>query len=370
MRDRELLIKFRVGIFVFLLLLLFVTFVLTIGIQTRLFEERYTLRAAFRDVQGLVVGAPVRLAGLTVGTVRRITFSPDLADPRIHVDVAIDRGFQSRIRENSAATIGTIGLVGDKVFEITVGSETAKILQAGEELKTIEPIDFARLVTQGGEVMEGITGASQALKGILERMEEGRGLLPTLISEEAGGELVRDLAVVAKGLRRLSERTERGEGLLGELLAKKDVPLLESLRGSATRLEETLTNIHEGDGLLHALIFEEGGKDVVNDIRRAVAGLDVVVARLQGGEGLVGSLLADPSSAAILQDLRVVVADLKRVAGALAEGEGTLGALLQDPTVYEDLSSLLRGAERSWILRGLIRSSVREGGTTVKAGEK
>ncbi len=348
MRDREYLIKFRVGIFVFVLLLLFVTFVLTIGIQARLFENQYTLRAAFRDIQGLVVGAPVRLAGLTAGSVRRITFSADFADPRIHVDVAIDERFQSRIREDSSATIGTMGLVGDKVFEITVGSEKAKILEPGKFLKTVEPIDFTRLVSQGGEVMEGVTGASQVLKGILQKVKEGQGLLPTLISEESGGDLIRDLAMAAKDLRKLSERAEKGEGLLGTLLAeKKDLPLIESLHRSAARLEETLKRVQEGDGLLHALIYEEGGKSLMTDTRRAV----------KVGEET-------------LRDLRVVAANLKRITGALAEGEGTLGALLQDPTVYEDLSSLLRGAERNWILRGLIRSSVRKGGNSATQEQK
>ena len=348
MRDRELLIRFRVGIFVFVLLLLFVAFVLTIGIQTRLFEEQYTLRAAFQDIQGLVVGAPVRLAGLTVGTVRRISFGPDLADPRIHVEVAVDERFQSRIREDSVATIGTMGLVGDKIFEISVGSESAKILEPGEQLKSIEPIDFARLVSQGGEVMEGVSGASQALKGILERLEKGQGLLPMLISEEAGGEMVRDLAVAAKNLRTLSERAERGEGLLGALLVeKKDQPLLESLRRSAARLEDILKTLQDGDGLLHAVIYGEEGKSLLTDTRQAV----------------------DVGKAA-LQDLRVVAADLKQITTALAEGEGTLGALLKDPTVYEDLSSLLRGAERNWILRGLIRSSVRDKGDTVSEEKK
>ncbi len=348
MRDQELLIKFRVGIFVFGLLLLFVAFVLTLGTQARLFEEQYTLRAAFHDVQGLLVGAPVRLAGLTAGRVLEVTFSPDLADPRIHVEVAIDRRFQSRIREDSAATIGTIGLVGDKVFEITVGSKTAKVLQPGGHLRTIEPIDFTRLVTQGGEVMEGVTGASQALKKILERLEKGQGLLPMLISEEAGGELIRDLAVAAKNLRRLSARAERGEGLLGTLLAeKKDFPLLDSLHTSAARLDDILKTIQEGDGLLHTVIYEQGGKSLMTETKGAVTA---------GEEAM--------------QDLRVVAADLKRITTALAEGQGTLGALLQDPTVYEDLSSLLRGAERSWILRGLIRSSVRDGGNTVEDAAK
>ena len=86
MRDRELLIKLRVGIFVFFLLLLFIAFVLTIGTQTRLFEERYTLRAAFRDVQGLTVGAPVRLAGLTIGVVQGIPFLEEVGlSPELRV---------------------------------------------------------------------------------------------------------------------------------------------------------------------------------------------------------------------------------------------------------------------------------------------
>ncbi len=296
MRDRELLIKLRVGVFVLFLLFLFIAFVLTIGRQTRLFEERYTLRAAFRDIQGLTVGAPVRLAGLNVGAVQRITFSTDPADPRVHVEVSIDRGFQSRIREDSQVTIGTVGLVGDKVFEITVGSETSRTLQSGDLLQSREPVDFARLFAQGGEVLEGLAGASRALEAVLEKIEKGRGLLPTLIADESGGELVRDLGATVKSLRAISEQAEKGEGLLG-------------------------------------------------------------------------TLLTDPRGAQIMQDLRIVAANLKEITTAMADGEGTLGALMHDPTVYEDLSSLLRGAERSWILRGLIRSSVRGGQDTAPQGK-
>jgi phospholipid/cholesterol/gamma-HCH transport system substrate-binding protein len=288
MRDRELLIKLRVGIFVLVLLLLFIAFVLTIGSRTRIFEEQYMLRAAFHDVQGLTVGAPVRLAGLNVGAVQRVAFGADPADPRVQVMVSIDRAFQPRIREDSQATIGTIGLVGDKVFEVTVGGDEARILQPGDFLETREPVDFGRLVAKGGEVLEGLAGASQSLQNVFKKIEEGRGLLPALMSEEAGGELVRDLAGTAKNLRTLSERAKEGEGLFG-------------------------------------------------------------------------ALLTDPEGTQILRNMQSVAANLKQITDELVEGKGTLGALLQDPTVYEDLSSLLRGAERSWILRGLIRSSVRGG---------
>ena len=56
-----------------------------------------------------------------------------------------------------------------------------------------------------------------------------------------------------------------------------------------------------------------------------------------------------------------MTADLQVVTGRLRQGDGTLGALLEDPTVYEDLSALLRGANRSALLRSLIRSTREDG---------
>lgn len=332
MQERELAIKFRVGLFVFALILLFVGFVLAIGTQSRLFEERYTLKAAFRDIQGLVVGSPVRLAGLTVGTVSQTSFSSDPTDPRVHVEVAIDRRFQPRIRADSVATIGTIGLVGDKIFEVTVGSEQARILASGETLQSVEPVEFAQMIAS-------LTESLGALKGILGEVERGSGLLHTLIYDEAGGKFVRDLA-----------------------------PLVQTLNRNAMRLEEILTKVREGDGLLHALIFDEGGGILLEELKRTVSKLEHFIGQLEGGHGLLGALVTDPQGSQILQDLRTVASDLKAISGDLAAGRGTLGALLQDPTIYEDLSSLLRGAERSWILRGLIRSSIRSGRDATKEG--
>ena len=62
-----------------------------------------------------------------------------------------------------------------------------------------------------------------------------------------------------------------------------------------------------------------------------------------------------------MADLEQTSKNLKSVSLRLAQGEGTLGALIDDPTLYEDLSSLLRGANRSRILRSLIQSTRRSG---------
>ena len=43
------------------------------------------------------------------------------------------------------------------------------------------------------------------------------------------------------------------------------------------------------------------------------------------------------------------------------EGEGTFGLLVNDPTLYDDLKSLVGGAQRSLVVRSLIRLSSEEG---------
>lgn len=409
MRDRELLLKFRVGLFVSGLLILFVAFVLSIGSQSRLFEDRYRLRASFRDIQGLIGGAPVRLAGLTVGTVSGIAFGRDVTDPRVQVELSIDTSFKSRIRSDSIARISTVGLVGDKVLELTVGTEAGRVLEPGDEVRTEEPQDFSQLVARGARVLENMEGASRSLEAFLETLalpktrkalgdtllsleqitreiQEGSGLLHSLVYERRGakildlldtkGEQILDqlartadqLAAVATSVQGIMTKVEEGQGLLGALVTGDGRGVVEDMGQAAKRLEGALAAIQEGSGVLHALIYGDAGTALLQDLGEAARHLrgaaergDRLLSNIEQGEGLLGTLVTTQQGGEVLVDLKRAVRAIREVAERVAEGEGTLGALLQDPTLYEDLSSLLRGAERSRILRGLIRSSIRKG---------
>jgi len=85
----------------------------------------------------------------------------------------------------------------------------------------------------------------------------------------------------------------------------------------------------------------------------------VVSERVVGGRGTLGSLVKDEAGDGglrlAIQDLRAALANLKQITEKINEGEGTIGALVADPTVYEQLVSILEGAQRSSILRFLIR---------------
>jgi len=318
MAEREQRIQLRVGVFVLSLLALFMAFVLTIGSQSRIFERRYSLHAFFSNIEGLNVGAPVRLAGTSVGFVDDITFSKDLSSKKIRVTMSLDARLQERIREDSIASIGTIGLVGDKVLELTVGSPDKTVLPPQATIASVDPPDYATLLQKGDQIVNNVVRISDALN--------------QLVGGGAGAEARQDLAKSIASFNRI----------IGE--------------------------IEQGSGLLHALVYEKRSGNVLKELSDTTAALQQLanlMKQFQHQKGLAHILFADPRAESIMADLEHTSRNLKSVSLRLAQGEGTLGALIDDPTLYEDLSSLLRGANRSRILRSLIQSA-RQSGASVE----
>lgn len=314
MAEREQWIRLRVGLFVLGLLGLFIIFVLTIGSRSRIFERRYSLHAFFSNIEGLNVGAPVRLAGTSIGSVDDITFSKDLASKKIRVTMSLDARLQERIREDSIASIGTIGLVGDKVLELTVGSPNKPALPRDATIASVDPPDYATLLQKGDQIVSNVVKISDALN--------------QLVGGGAGTEARQDLAESIASFNRVMEEIEHG------------------------------------NGLLHALVYERRSGDTMKALSEATTALQQfanLMKQFEHRKGLAHILFADPRAESIMADLEQTSRNLKSVSARLAQGEGTLGALIDDPTLYEDLSALLRGANRSRILRNLIQSTRRSG---------
>ncbi len=388
MTERQM--QLRIGALVLVGILLFIGFVLSIGKRSALFEERYSLWTSFTSTEGLSVGAPVRLAGVTVGNVTRITFGRDPRDRRIVVNLAVQLRIQDRIREDSIASIGTIGLVGDKVLDITVGSHDRPGLQAGAQVASVDPPDYGKLLEKGDRILDHVTRVSasldeffagggqvekrtlndmlRSLQTTLVEIEKGEGLAHDLIYGKEGGELLGRLDRTAKTLEGLVHAVETERGLLHALIYTPQDETLGRVTRVADRLDALLKDVAEGPGLLHGLIYDRQGGELLARLTRTSERLDEFLRSVQEGQGLVPALLFEPERVKVLDDLqaaatnlRTLTADLQSVATRLRQGEGTLGALLEDPTVYEDLSALLRGANRSLLLRSLIRSTREDG---------
>ena len=79
------------------------------------FWQRYWLKTRFDDVPGLKTGAPVRVAGVEVGSVKAIEFVGD----RVEVSFQLSKSMQPRVTTQSVASLGSLSLLGQATVDIT-----------------------------------------------------------------------------------------------------------------------------------------------------------------------------------------------------------------------------------------------------------
>ena len=128
----------KLGVFVLAGLFFLVLLLYMIGRNQNLFGATFTIKARFDNVQGLVSGNNVRYAGIQVGTIKRINI---LNDTLIEVRMIIDYKMKSFIRQNAVASIGTDGLMGNKVINISPSRESAPLIEEGNTISSRKAID-------------------------------------------------------------------------------------------------------------------------------------------------------------------------------------------------------------------------------------
>jgi len=376
---REIALKFRVGVFVLVALAVFLGLVYALGARARLFEARYTIHADFTEVGGLVEGATVRLAGVQIGRVTGVHL-PGEPGGRVRVDLTIARRYSDRIRKNSIARIETQGLLGDKIVEITVGNATAPTVAPGEVLAARDPADFGRVIAAGAETATNVGALAAALREtaekvnqskliedaattvnklgrVVDQVEHGRGWAHALVYEEPLA--LRRLNELIATTQTLVERVEKGQGAAGVLVSPESTASTKRFVAAMDRISGMVEQPEREPGLLPGLLFDPKYRSVLEDLRTVAHNLREVSDRLAGGRGTLGSLVADSGDEGelklTLQDLRAAVANLKAISQKINEGEGTVGALIADPAIYERLVTILDGAQRSFLLRSMIR---------------
>lgn len=377
---RELGLKFRVGIFVLVALAAFLGTIYALGARARLFEARYLIYADFTEVGGLTEGATVRLAGVQIGRVSGVHL-PGEPGGKVRVDLDITRRYADRIRKDSVARIETQGLLGDKVVEITVGTVGAPALTAGEVLAARDPTDFGRILSESAgaakdvgtlvaelrksaetlnrsKLIENTSSTVDRINRVVDQVEHGRGWAHALLYEEPVA--LRKLNDVIATTQALLDRIDRGQGAAGVLASPESTAAAKRFVAALDRLGRMVEKPEGEEGLLPGLLFDPKYKGTLEDLRVTAHNLRQISDRVAGGHGTLGALVAgsadDGGVGGAVQDLKAALHNLKSISEKINAGEGTLGALVADPTVYERLVTILDGAQRSFLLRSLIRS--------------
>lgn len=350
---------FRAGVFVLLGLVVVAGTVFVIGAQRSLFARKDTLRIRFEDASGLVVGAPVRLAGVDVGTVSGITFPSDVNDRDTIVALAIERRFMNRIRRDSVGFIDSKGLLGDKLVNVTIGSPKEAALADGAFLKTRSGYSIAGLARSLDDTLLSIGRAATSAGSTVDDLG-----VPQLKSE-----LQRSLT----SLSAILEAIENGPGLVHEVIyepgltedlratLKELSAAARELRLAAAGANKALDKVNSGEGTLGTLVHGEQGVVALDQLQVAAQGAASIVTEVQQGQGLLHELVYEQQSAQLLVDLATLAGRLDHIVGEVEQGRGTVGGLMMDPTVYEDLKSVIGNIERNTVFKQLIRMSIKEG---------
>ena len=142
-----------VGIFVVASLVVLLLMVIIIARQEGLFEQYVVYKAVFKNVSGLKPGSEVHLAGVTVGNVKEIIISPDGSTL---VTFNVIKKYSDRVREDSQASIGFQGLLGEKSLDLTAGSATKPPIPPEGMVASVEPLDITQMLAKAGPSLENL----------------------------------------------------------------------------------------------------------------------------------------------------------------------------------------------------------------------
>ncbi|MFC1709197.1 MlaD family protein [Candidatus Omnitrophota bacterium] len=191
-------LELKVGIFVFIGLIILVIFVLMIG-DFRLINPGYTFKVSFSFANGVKKSAPVRVSGVEMGEVRAIEFSYDVETkkPLVIIDVWVKK--EANVPADSRVWVNMLGLLGEKYIEIIPGRDYEHLIGEGSLIIGEDPIAIQELTDLSREIAEQVgdtvsdvsvtlsklNTTLDSINMILTNVEQGDGTIGKLFYDDS-----------------------------------------------------------------------------------------------------------------------------------------------------------------------------------------
>ena len=172
--------KIRLGLFVAGGLAIFVLAIFIIGKQKNLFNPVFKLTTTFYNVSGLQVGNNIRFSGINVGTVDNILI---INDSTVKVYMLIRKEVHQFIKSDCEVTIGSEGLIGDRLLTITQGGTDTPLVKEGQWLASQEPVETDAIMASLEVTAANAEVISQQLAEVMYKVNGGQGTLGRLIQD-------------------------------------------------------------------------------------------------------------------------------------------------------------------------------------------
>jgi phospholipid/cholesterol/gamma-HCH transport system substrate-binding protein len=325
--------ELRVGLFVLvgLLVLAFGIFYVT---GAGVFGPKYRIVTFLPEVSGLATGAPVRLDGVEIGNVDQIRIVPrQQGKPpermkSIEVVMRLDRRYQNDVLTDSAASLVTEGLLGNRYVNITRGY-TGVPLKEGQAVPGTEEKAIKEVVERSADVLANLTTLSQSAQDLIRGVQEGKGTLGKLLTDEQAYNHLN--SILAKG-DKIVANVESGQGTVGKLLMTDETSA--KVDKAIDQINAILADLRAQKGTMGKLLYDPS---LYDQTKEAIANGNAVLGDVRAGKGTFGKLATDET---LYNKLRDTSSNLAEATSKLNQNNNTAGKLFSDPQLYDNLTAL------------------------------
>jgi len=245
--------KIRLGIFVSLGILIFILAIYFIGEKQQLFRSTFRLSGEFKDVAGLQAGNNVRLSGINVGTVENVII---VSDTSVKVEILIDESTRKFIRKDAIASIGSEGLMGNKVLVISPGTGGKGIIENNDIISTAQPTDMDEIMKSLKTTIDNTANITGDLAKISTNIESGKGTIGRLMMDKEWRQDIQSTIVNLKegsvGFKTFMAKTNELDSILIRL--NKTIDNTSSITYDLSKITN---NIQSGEGMVGKLLMDQ-----------------------------------------------------------------------------------------------------------------
>jgi phospholipid/cholesterol/gamma-HCH transport system substrate-binding protein len=344
--------QLRVGIFVLISIVILIFLILNASGDLNPFSQKLHLKAQFGDANGLREGSEVRLSGVRVGKIDKITLLPPSTEPtaqRVEALMVINgtidgRPATERIREDSTAQQGSPSLLGNEMLiNISPGTTLSPPVKDDAILRSSSSNTVNDFATSGTDLAQRLSKLSDQISVIVKDVQEGRGTVGRLFSDEA---LYNNLNATVRETEDLMRQIRSGQGSAGRFV--NDPALYNNANEITLQLRRIAEDLRAGRGTAGKLLTDDELYIRINRtadrLDRSVDQINSMIADINAGKGTLGKLIKDEQ---MYNDARAAIARfnttaerIDNVVAAAQRGEGTVGKLLTDEALYSNVNQL------------------------------
>lgn len=288
-----------------------------LGKAANLFAKRYELVAYVREAPALRVGGSVMVAGQLAGTIREIKFLPVDADTmrNLRLVVAIDERLQTQVRGDSRAHVKTLGLLGDKVIDISPGTPKYQPLKNGDTIQVEPTLDYEQVLAKAAGAVDDVVGLTHDLKSLTANLVAGKGTIGQMLTNPA---LYNQLEGTLGRTNAMLERVQNSRGTLARFL--DDPALYDQMVGAVSSVDSLVIAMRSKNGSMGRLLTDttlySTAVGVINSMIGIVQNVDSLSKQIAAGHGAVGKMLTKDemydSMLKLINDFTAMLADIKK----------------------------------------------------------